>query len=121
MMKDLKTDFKKIYQNERVMLVLMIINFALSLALMIFSLTKLNPSSSVIKIGYGDIGGYRDGAWTDLIAFPLLALLFGVMHNFIAVRIFHQRGAGMAKFFIIVTTMLIIGAFTVLIRLTQEG
>lgn len=120
-MKDFKEDIKKIYQNERTMLVLMIMNFALSLALMIFGFIKLNPSSSITKVGYGDIGGYRDGSWSDLIAFPLLGILFGVMHNFIAVRIFHRRGAGMTKFFILITMLLIIGAFIVLIRLTQEG
>ena len=120
-MKDLKEDIKKIYQTERILLVFMIINFLLGVALLIFSLIKINPSSSVIKVGYGDIGGYRDGSWTDLVAFPLLAILFGIMHNFIAVRIFHQRGAGMAKFFILITTLLIVGAFVVLIRLTQEG
>ena len=120
-MKDFKEDIKKIYKDERLMLIMMILNFLVALALMIFSLIKLNPSSSVIKVGYGDIGGYRDGSWTDLIAFPLLAILFGVLHNFIAVRIFHKRGAGMTKFFLITTTTLIIGAFIVLIRLVQEG
>ena len=75
----------------------------------------------VAKIGYGDIGGYRDGAWTDLIAFPLLAIILGIIHNFIAVRIYHKRGAGMTKFFLITTTLLILGAFIVLIRLVQEG
>lgn len=120
-MKDYKEDFKKLWQNERTTMALMIFNFLLSLGLMIFSFTKLNPGSAVIKIGYGDIGGYRDGSWVDLIAFSLLAILFGIMHNFIALKIFHRRGAGMAKFFIFITTVLIIGAFIVLIRLTQEG
>ena len=120
-MKDYKEDIIKIYHHERVTLTLMIINSILSLALAILSFVRINPASSVIKVGYGDIGGYRDGSWTDLIAFPLLAILFGIMHNFLAVRIFHRRGAGMAKFFIIVTTMLIIGAFIVLARLTKEG
>ena len=120
-MKYFKEDIQKIYHKERIMLVSMIMNFLLALGLMIFSLIKLNPSSSVIKVGYGDIGGYRDGYWADLIAFPLLAILFGVLHNFIAVRIFHKRGAGMTKFFLVTTTTLIIGTFIVLIRLTQEG
>lgn len=120
-MEDLKTDFKKIYQTERIMLVLMIINFVASLALAIFSLTKLTPSASVIKVGYGDIGGYRDGSWTDLIAFPLLAILFGILHNLIALRVYHQRGSGITKFFLITTATLIAGTFVVLIRLVQEG
>ena len=118
-MKDLKADFKIIYQKERIMLILMIINLLLATALAIFSLIKLNPDASVIKVGYGDIGGYRDGSWTDLIAFPLLAILFGVLHNFIAMRIFHKRGAGMTKFFLTVTTLLIVGTFIVFVRLTQ--
>lgn len=120
-MKDFKADIKKIYKDERLMLVMMILNFLASIALLIYSFVKINPASSVIKIGYGDIGGYRDGSWTDLIAFPLLAILFGVLHNFIAVRIFHKRGAGMTKFFLIATTVLIVGAFIVLTRLVQEG
>lgn len=120
-MKDIKEDIKKIYTSERLMLIMMILNFLASLALTIFSLIKINPASSVVKVGYGDIGGYRDGSWTDLIAFLLLAVLFGVLHNFIAVRIFHKRGAGMTKFFLVTTTLLIIGSFVVLVRLTQEG
>ncbi|MBQ6410051.1 hypothetical protein IJI18_02210 [Candidatus Saccharibacteria bacterium] len=120
-MKYFKEDIKKIYQNERIMLMMMILNLLASIALTIFSLAKINPASSVIKVGYGDIGGYRDGSWTDLIAFPLLAILFGILHNFIAVRIYHKRGAGMTKFFLITTSVLIIGSFIVLIRLTQES
>jgi hypothetical protein len=120
-MKDFKLDIKKIYTTERIMLIMMILNFLASLALAIYSFIKINPASSVIKVGYGDIGGYRDGSWTDLIAFPLLAILFGILHNFIAVRIFHKRGAGMTKFFLITTSVLIVGAFIVLSRLVQEG
>lgn len=119
--KDLKVDFIKIYQNERIMLILMILNFLASIILMIYSFLNLNPASAVIKVGYGDIGGYRDGSWSDLIAFPLLAILLGVLHNFIAVRIYHKRGAGMTKFFLITTSALIIGAFIVLTRLIKEG
>lgn len=120
-MKDFKTDIAKIYHNERLTIVLMILNLLLAIALAVMGLVKLNPTSSVVKVGYGDIGGYRDGAWADLIAFPLLAILFGILHNFIAVRIFHKRGAGMTKFFLITTMVLIAGAFVVLLRLTQEG
>lgn len=120
-MKDFKVDLKKIYQSERLMLVLMILNLVASIVLIVLSLTRVNPASSIIKVGYGDIGGYRDGSWTDLFAFPLLAILFGIMHNFIAVRIYHKRGAGMTKFFLVTTSVLIAGAFIVLVRLTQES
>lgn len=116
-----KEDIIKIYQTERGVLILMILNLLISIALLIFSLINLNPNSAVVKVGYGDIGGYRDGSWIDLLAFPLLAITFGVLHGFVAMRIFHKRGGGMTKFFLITTTMLIIGTLLVLIRLSKEG
>lgn len=120
-MKNFPEDIKKIYQEERLMFVLMLLNIVLALALMVFSIIKLNPSAAVVKIGYGDIGGYRDGTWSEMLAFPLLAIVLGILHDFIAVRIYRKRGAGMTKFFLITTTVLIIGAFIVLIRLLKEG
>ena len=120
-MKYFKEDFTKMYHNERGIILLMIFNLLLSIGLLVFSLLKLNPSSPVVKVGYGDIGGYRDGAWFDMIAFPLLAIIFGVFHSLLATRIFHKRGGGMTKFFLIVTTCLILGTLLVLIRLLKEG
>lgn len=120
-MKTLKEDFITIYRTERGIIILMVLNLLLSIGLMLFSLIKLNPSSPVVKIGYGDIGGYRDGAWYDMIAFPLLAVLFGVVHGFLTLRIFRKRGSGMAKFFLLITTSLILGTLLVLIRLLKEG
>lgn len=120
-MKNFLKDLKQIYISERLTLVMMIINLLGSIALLIFSIISLSPGSAVVKVGYGDIGGYRDGSWADMLAFPLLAIIFGVFHNLIALRIFRKRGAGMAKFFILTTTALIIGTFIVLIRLSKEG
>lgn len=120
-MSDFKEDFIKISQEERGTLFLMGINLIISIGLLIFSILSLNPSASVVKVGYGDIGGYRDGAWSDLIAFSILAILFGVIHNFLAVRIYHKRGGGMTKFFLITTTFLILGTILVLVRLLGEG
>lgn len=120
-MKNLSEDIKRIYQTERIMLILMIINVFAAIILLIYSLVNLNPNSAVVKIGYGDLGSYRDGTWVDLLVFPIFAVIFGGLHNFIALKIFHKRGAGMTKFFLLTTTFLILGTFVVLIRLLQEG
>lgn len=120
-MSNFKEDFIKIYQTERGIMLLMVLNFLLSIGLLIFSIVNLNPNASVVKIGYGDIGGYRDGTWGSLLAFPLLALALGVLHNILALRIFRKRGGGMTKFFLITTTFLILGTLLVLIRLLGEG
>ncbi len=120
-MQDLKTDFIKIWQTERGIIAIMIFNFLISIGLFIFAILNLNPAASVVKIGYGDLGGYRDGTWLDLIAFPILAVIFGILHNLLSTRIFHKRGSGMTKFFLITTTFMIIGAILVLVRLLGEG
>ncbi len=120
-MKDLKTDFIKIYQTERGLLLFMVLNLLIALGLLIFSILSLNPSASVVKVGYGDIGGYHDGTWIGLLTFPILAIIYGVFHNILAVRIFHKRGSGMAKFFLITTTGLILATILVLVRLLGEA
>ncbi|MBR3386199.1 hypothetical protein IKG68_01340 [Candidatus Saccharibacteria bacterium] len=114
-------DLKKIYAGERLMLILMVVNLLLAALLLIVGIVNINPDVAVVKVGYGDIGGYRDGNWTDMLAFPILAVVFGVLHNFVALNVYHKRGAGMTKFFLVVTTALIVGAFIVLIRLSKEG
>ncbi|MBO4276682.1 hypothetical protein J5868_03225 [Candidatus Saccharibacteria bacterium] len=118
-MKHFIEDLKKIYRNERLTLVLIIINILGSIALLVVGILKLNPDSAIVKIGYGDIGGYRNGSWADMLVFPLLAIIFGFFHTLIALRIYEKRGAGMTKFFLITTATLIIGAFIVLFRLTK--
>ena len=119
-MKSLKEDFLNIVRSDKAVLIMMILNFLLASALLVFSLVKLNPNSATIKIGYGDIGGYRDGSWTNLFGFSLAAILFGILHNMLALKIFNKRGSGMTKFFLITTTMLILGVFVVMIRLLKE-
>lgn len=120
-MKAFKEDLIRIHQNERGIMFLMILNFIISIILFIFSIIHLNPNASVVKIGYGDIGGYRDGTWVDMLTFPILAFIFGILHSLLALRVFRKRGSGMAKFFLIITTTLILGTFLVLIRLLGEG
>ena len=120
-MRIFKEDFVKILKTERGLAILMAFNLLLSIILIVFAILNLNPNAAVVKTGYGDIGGYRDGTWADMLAFPFFGLIFGLLHGFLAVRIYHKRGSGMAKFFLLTTTMLILGAFLVLARTLGEG
>ncbi len=117
-MKNFATSLQQIYKHERLTLILMLINVLASIILLIISIVRLSPESAVVKIGYGDIGGYRNGSWADMLTFPLLAIIFGAFHTLIALRIFEKRGAGMTKFFLLTTAALITGTFVVLFRLT---
>lgn len=127
--------FKEIAKEHQGLLSLMAVLILMCLALFVVSLVTLKPSSAVIKVGYGDIGsfagedltemrtagGYRDGSWVDMLAFPMLAVIVGIVHNFIALRLYAKRGDGSAKAFIVMSMVVIIGAFLVLFRLLGEG
>lgn len=119
-MKSMKEAFRRMYFEDRGVIMFMIAVFVCSAGLFVFSLTKLNTPNPVVKIGYGDIGGYRDGTWSSLLVFPILACVYGFLHNLLAARIYEKRGAGMTNFFLITTMILIFGTFLVLIRLSSE-
>ena len=119
-MKNFTQELKKIYRHERFTFILIVLNILGSVALLVVGLIKLNPAGVIVKIGYGDIGGYRNGSWADMLAFPVLAIVLGVFHSLIALRIFEKRGAGMTKFFLLTTTALIAGAFILLLRLSGD-
>ena len=135
-MKSLRKNLAEIYTGgHKGLLIVMAGLFLLSLSLFIFSLANLQPSSAIVKVGYGDIGsfagddltgmrlagGYRDGGWGNMLTFPILALIVGVLHNLIAVRIYKRRGEGIAKAFVVISMTVVIGAFIVLLRLLAEG
>lgn len=134
-MKELKNSFKEIWNEHRGLLMIMVVTSILSLLLLVASLVTLSPSAAVVKVGYGDIGsyqggdfsemqsagGYRDGNWTTMLTFSVLALSIGILHNVIAVKLYKRRGASIAGTFLGITIGLIISAFIVLFRLLGEG
>lgn len=134
-MNELKESFGEIFRKQKGVLTGMAILMILSLALLVFSVVTLSPSASVVKVAYGDIGryqggewssmtnsgGYQDGSWLEMLAFPALAVIFGVLHNFLIVKVYQKRGAGLAMLFAMMSILLVLGAFLVLIRLLGEG
>ena len=106
-----------------------------SLILFVFSILHLNPSSSVVKVSYGDIGryqggewssmsnsgGYHDGSWMEMLAFPVIAIVFGGLHNLIVVKLYERRGAALAVVFTVVSIFLVLLTFLVLVRLLGEA
>lgn len=134
-MNELKENLREIRSKERRLFAWMILLLLVSVILLVFSLISLKPSSSVVKVSYGDIGryqggewssmsnsgGYHDGSWMNMFAFPLLALVFGVLHNLLAVKLYGKRGAAMAKVLVTISIGLVFFAFIVLARLLGEG
>ena len=134
-MNELKENWQEIKASERRLLAMMILLMLVAMILLVFSLVSLRPGSSVVKVSYGDIGryqggewsgmsnagGYHDGSWMNMLAFPILAVVFGFLHNLVAVKLYGQRGAAMAKTLVAVSIGLVILAFIVLMRLLGEG
>ena len=134
-MKKFRERIEEIYREHRGLFIMMILLSVLALAFLIFSLINLSPSSAIVKVGYSDIGsfegddltgmrsagGYRDGSWGTMITFPILAVVIGVLHNLIAIRLCARRGEGSARAFVLMSMVILVGAFIVLIRLLGEG
>ena len=134
-MKDLAKDLKEVYVKHRTMFTLMVVVTIFSIILFIYSIVNLHPNASVVKVSYGDIGryqggewssmsnsgGYHDGPWQAMLVCPMFALLFGILHNVIALRIFRKKGDKIANIFLAVTIALILFATLILWRLLGEG
>lgn len=125
----------EIYKKYRKLFILMIVLLVLPIGLLVFSLSNLKISNSTVHVGYSDIGsyqggdftetqgssGYISGRWVDMLAFPIFALVIGVMHNLIAIKLYKKRGEASAKVFVMISLLVLASATLVLWRLTQES
>lgn len=120
--------WREVYRKQKGLLAAMIILVVLSLILLVFSLTTLRPQSTVVIVGYGDVygeiagisGGYRRDSWLNMLAFPALALLYGLVHNLIVLRVYRKYGKDAALAIAVATMLLIGGTVVVMFRLLGE-
>ena len=134
-MKGFKESLRGIAREDKGMLLMMVGMLVLAMFLVIYGLISLKPEASVVKVGYGDIGryqggewssmansgGYQDGGWMNMLAYPILALILGVLHNIIAVQMYTKKGSGIAKVFVATSIAILIAVGLVLRRLLGEG
>ena len=125
----------EIYKEHRKLFILMVVLLALSMGLLVFSLLNLKISNSTVHVGYSDIGsyqggefaetqgssGYISGRWMDMLAFPVLAIVLGVFHNLIAIKLYKTRGEASARVLVLISLLVLVSVILVLWRLTQEG
>lgn len=121
-MKELASDFKAIYHNDRSVLLLMALSFFGSAFLVFTPLFNLNAAIPKITARYSDISlGYSDGDWWYLLSFSVLGLVFGIVHVFIAARLYTKRSADVSRFFLVISLAMIIIASAFLIKILGEG
>ena len=123
-----RATWREVAKKQKSLVLAMVILAVMSVLLLVFTLFTLRPQNTVVIVGYGDVygeiaglsGGYRRDSWINMLAFPLLAVIFGVVHNFIALRIYQKYGRDLALTFVGVTMLLVVATFVVILRLTGE-
>jgi len=124
----LRAVWQEVYRKQRSLLIAMIILAVASLLLLILSLTALRPNNNVVIVGYGDVygeiagisGGYRRSGWMMMLAFPILALIYGVLHNLLVLRVFRKYGRDAAIILVVMSIILVAATLLVLFRLVGE-
>jgi hypothetical protein len=117
-MKEIVANFKKIYANDRWLLVAMFFLFLVSFALEVFVFFALRPTSVMIRTGYADIGGYRDGKWHYMLSFMVLGAIVAIINNILAAKVYGKKGAGVSALFIFASIGVIILAGIYVIKIT---
>lgn len=120
--------WREVARKQKGLMVAMILLGVMSALLLIFALTTLRPQSTVVIVGYGDVygeiagisGGYRRDSWLNMLAYPALALIFGVVHNILALRVYRKYGKDAAMVLVVATMGIIVGAVVVIFRLLGE-
>lgn len=125
---NLVSTWREVCRKQKGLMAAMIMLTVLSGILLIIALATLHPQNTVVIVGYGDVygelaglsGGYRRDSWLNMLAFPVLAVLFGTVHNFIALRAYRKYDKETALMIVIATMCLIVGELVVMLRLLGE-
>ncbi|MBQ3293804.1 hypothetical protein IJG96_01570 [Candidatus Saccharibacteria bacterium] len=132
-MKKLGRGVIKIFRNDKALFLLMILLFIVGTTLALHTFLHFKGNGTTLYIGYSDIGrfsggdpmslwssgGYRTGGWKDMIAFPILGAVLGVMHNLYAVKVYLRKGKGYAYSMVIVS--LVMGAILMMVLMRLLG
>ncbi len=120
--------WREVCRKQKSLLVAMAVLALASLLLLILSFMMLRPNTSVVIVGYGDVygeiagisGGYRRSGWMMMLAFPILALIYGLLHNLLVLRIYRRYGRDTAMAFAVISIVLVAATLLVLFRLVGE-
>lgn len=118
----------EVCRKQKGLMLAMILLAVFSAILLIFALTTLRPQSTVVIVGYGDVygeiagisGGYRRDSWLNMLAFPILAVIYGFVHNLLVLRVYRKYGKDAAMVLVVATMLLIVGTVVVMLRLLGE-
>jgi hypothetical protein len=123
-MKNIVKAVGRIYREDRGVLLMMGVVFLVGVVLVLMPVVSLAPSSPKTWVRYVDVGqsmGYEEGAWWYVLGFSALGVVVGVLHNFIAVRLYQKRGRDMAMLFLAVSVGIAVVAILYVLKILGEG
>lgn len=112
----LRSIWKIVQRQQRGLMLAMILLMLMSLVLLIITLVNLRPQNMQIFIGYSDIDSYQKGSWVNMLTFAVLAVVFGLLHNVLALKVFQKYGKDSAMVVVLMTMFLVVGALVILLR-----
>lgn len=124
----LSSVWREVARKQKPLMIAMIVLIIASVVLLVFSLTTLRPQNTVVIVGYGDVygeiagisGGYRRDSWMNMLAFPALALIYGLLHNLMILKVYRKYGRDLAMMIAVVSILLVVGTFVIIFRLLGE-
>lgn len=124
----LSSVWREVARKQKPLMIAMIVLLVASVVLLVFSLTTLRPQNTVVIVGYGDVygeiagisGGYRRDSWMNMLAFPALALIYGLLHNLMILKVYRKYGRDLAMMIAVVSILLVAGTFVIIFRLLGE-
>lgn len=121
-MKELAEDFKAIWKKDKSLFWWMAAQFIISVWLFLLPIVNLNPNRPKVWARYSDISnGYAQSDWWYLISFAVIAIVLGIGHNLLSVKLYGKRGGDIARLFLGVSIMITIIAIRFLLSLVGEG
>ncbi len=119
---ELLADFKLVLRKKRDVFAMMIVLCLMNIPLFIAPIVTLDSSLPKMKVRFSDIYTrvFSQEVWYYMLAFSLLAVVLGLGHNLIALRLTKKRGPAVAKLFLGASMMVTVFAFAFLMRILTE-
>lgn len=112
--KELVRDLQKVYYDKRELLISIFLLFAMNVVLFITPIINLDASHPKIRTRFTD-NIYDNitqlSPWYYLLSFSVLAIILGIGHNLIAIRIANKQGKDLAHVFLVIS--MIVTAFAI--------
>lgn len=114
----MKNTLQLIFKDHRPLIYLSIINTVLAGFFIAFCLIKTNFSVPVIGGLWNSPNGFYEIQWYYALLWPLLGLFIAIVHPFVALRLFKDKGAEAASIFLGISIATIVLAIAFFAKLT---